>query len=44
VTIVPRVAYRDEDLARIEPSMIVGAAGDLPVGATHELSLGKQPS
>ena len=44
VAVVAHVADRDEDLARVEPAMIVGAAGDLPVGAAHELGFGQQPA
>src|SRR5262249_9772874 len=29
--------------ARVEPAMVVGAAGDLPIGAAHEPGLGEQP-
>ena len=43
VAVVARVADRDEHLARVEPAMVVGAAGDLPVGAAHEPGLGEQP-
>ena len=39
----PRSADRDEHLARVQPAMIVGAAGDFPVRAPHELGLGEQP-
>ena len=43
VAVVARVADRDEHLTRVESAMVVGAAGDLPVGATHEPGLGEQP-
>ena len=38
----PRLADRHEDLAGVQPAMIVGAAGDFPVGATDELGLREQ--
>ena len=44
VPVVAGGSDRDEHLARIEPSVVVGAARDLPVGTSHELSLGEQPS
>ena len=39
----PRPADRDEHLARVEPAMIVAAAGDFPVRAADEPGLREQP-
>ena len=38
-----RLRGRDENLARLQPAMIVGAARDIPVRTSHELGLGQQP-
>ncbi len=44
VAVVAGVANRHEDLAGVEPAMIVRTAGNFPVGAAHEMGFGEQSS